>query len=451
MPKAVSARTLINKHVRRGDRVLLINPPVEETRYSWIRWNQPVDLLKIGGYLKTEVGCAVELLDLMKPEADGKVPEEWLPGNRRYRTVEGERYPMRRFGRPYGDFTEWLLKRRSEDRAREPTQVWITSLCSYWFQSVAEMCRTVRQVLPDVRIVLLGQYPLRMPDHAAEHSIADFVITKAFPLEDQPSDLDLYGTAPPPFVALRLNAKVALKEIRSALDRRITNFTFFEDDIGRDGGGPLEKIVGEARAWHRHIRFHAICGLHPDRVTPVMASLLADPKVFASVHFEEADLGSYLDNDAYVQARRYLTDAGMELPDSRLSGFVWIGRPRDNLEELVRRSFQVLDHFGGLILKPFTPVPGTADHEHHATYLAKFDLLEWSPHFFPFADLNGISRGEYHDLYRLAAFLNEKIRSRSFDFLAGSLGATFLRHSLQREAWKLEPSPLRVINQSADL
>lgn len=69
---------------------------------------------------------------------------------------------------------------------------------------------------------------------------------------------------------------------------------------------------------------------------------------------------------------------------------------------------------------------------------------EWSPHFFPFAELNGITRREYHDLYRMAAFLNEKIHSDVFDFLRGTLGAQMLRESLRREVWKLEPSSLRI-------
>lgn len=65
--------------------------------------------------------------------------------------------------------------------------------------------------------------------------------------------------------------------------------------------------------------------------------------------------------------------------------------------------------------------------------------------------MNKIGRDEYHDLYRLAAFLNEKVRNRSFDMLNGTLGAQMLRDSLRREVWKLEPSPLRVVDQSADL
>src|SRR5262249_21379557 len=42
---------------------LFSTPPVEETRYSWIRWNQPLDLLKTASRLRSHVKCGVELLD----------------------------------------------------------------------------------------------------------------------------------------------------------------------------------------------------------------------------------------------------------------------------------------------------------------------------------------------------------------------------------------------------
>src|SRR5712692_9253866 len=114
MGKTLTANGLLSKHVTRKDRVLLINPPVEETRYSWVRWNQPLDLLKVGSYLRSKVKCEVELLDCMKPGKDGKVRDEWLPRARRYHTVKGHRYPMRRFGEPSGYLLDWLASRKKD-------------------------------------------------------------------------------------------------------------------------------------------------------------------------------------------------------------------------------------------------------------------------------------------------------------------------------------------------
>jgi hypothetical protein len=444
MGKQITAKTLVARHVRQRDRVLLLNPPVEETRYSWVRWNQPLDLLKIGGFLKSQVGCQVAMLDLMKPNRDGRVAEEWLRGARRYKSLSGERYPMRRYGQPHNTLSEWLLPRRSTSKC--PTQVWVTSLCSYWFPSIAEMCRVVRRELPDAQIILLGQYPRLMPEHACERCIADHVVTKGLDLEEELAAFDLYGDAPPPFAAVRLNPASSVDEIKAAVERRVFNITIFDEDICRDGGEPLAKIISDTRGLHRHLRFHITCGLYPDRLTRKLAELLADRRLFSSIHFEECRQGGQLHLEAYRRSRAWLEEAGLKMPDERLSGFVWIGRPEEQLEELVLRSFHVLNMLGGLILKPFSPTPGGAEDTRYAEYLASVPCENRSPHFFPFSELNGITRTEYHDLYRMAAFLNERVRNRAFDFLNGTLGARFLRESLRKEVWNLEPSPLRIID-----
>jgi len=443
MAKIITAKSLLSKHVTRRDRVLLLNPPVEETRYSWLRWNQPLDLLKMGSLLRSEVECGVELIDCMKPDAGGKVGEDWLPRDRRYYRVNGERFPMRRFGKSYRDLSKQLGGRR--DRKTKPTQIWITSLCSYWHQNVAEVCRLVRQALPEVRVALVGQYARLMTKHAADGCAADFVVSHPPELDNQPSAFDLYGDEPPPFLALQLNPDVAVAEARAAVEQGVVHFTFFEDDICRDGGEPLQEILAKTKGLHKHLRYHFICGLDPAKVTPGVARVIADKQV-AEAHFEEADLDGDLDVEAYRRTRAYLAEAGMAQADYRLGGFVWIGRPGEQLEQIILRSFQVLNHLAGLILKPFGPTPGSPEHRKHEAYLSKLPHRDWSPHFFPFAELNGISRGEYHDLYRMAAFLNEKVRDDSFDFLQGTLGAQMLRESLRREVWKLEPSPFRVVN-----
>ncbi len=159
MAKIIKANTLLAKHLTERDRVLLLNPPVEETRYNWVRWNQPLDLLKIASYLRSKVRCRVELIDCMKPDANGIVPEDWLPRGRRSRTVKDARYPMRRYGTAYGDLAKQLASiGHGAKKTQTPTQVWITSLCSYWYEGMAEVCRLVRKALPDSEIVLTGQY-----------------------------------------------------------------------------------------------------------------------------------------------------------------------------------------------------------------------------------------------------------------------------------------------------
>jgi hypothetical protein len=444
MTSKITAKTLLRKHVRCKDRILLINPPVEETRYSWLRWNQPLDLLKIGSFLRSEIGCNVALLDFLKPDAKGQIPEEWLRGEHRERTIGGHRYPMRHFGEPFKHLETWVRDGRTASE-KLPTQIWITSLCTFWHSSIAQTCRAAREALPDALVVLIGQYPRLLPDHAAETCAADFVVTAPFAVDQMVSAIDLYIRGKPSFVAVQACSAATVTEIRAAVDREIFDIAFFEEDLLEDGKETLVQIIQATEGLHRHLRYHFLCGIDPAKITPSIARLLAHPQV-AQVHFEEAGSVSGLELDAYRKARAYLREAGMEVPGAKPSGFVWIGRPKEQLEQLILKSFQVLDTLGNLILKPFSPTPGSREHKTHEKYLARFLPWQLSPHFFPFSELNAITRDEYHDLYRMAAFLNEKVRDRSFDFLQDMLGAEMLRESLRKEVWKLEPSPLRIVD-----
>jgi hypothetical protein len=281
------------------------------------------------------------------------------------------------------------------------------------------------------------------PQHAAEACAADFVVRDTTDLDATPIDLALYGESLPAFVALRLTPATALADVKHALQKNIFHFTFFDDDLSRDDWEPFKETVAKTRDLHRHLRFHLICGLNPASLTADVASLLVS-KTFAEFHFEEAETRHRIDLNAYRRARAYFADARLEDGSDRLCGFVWIGRPKETLDDIIARSFAVLQHFGSLILKPFSPTPGSPVFQRYRKYLGDIPPGHLSPHFFPFSEYNGIMRDEYHDLYRMAAFLNEKVRNRSFEFLDDSLGARLLRSSLRREVWKLGQASFRL-------
>ena len=103
-----------------------------------------------------------------------------------------------------------------------------------------------------------------------------------------------------------------------------------------------------------------------------------------------------------------------------------------------------LGHY--LIFKPFSPTPGSMEHRRYPDYLKTIPHQDWSPHVFPFSSLNNISHAEYHHLYRMAAFLNNRVRGEAFDFLKSTMGLRFLKESLRREVWKLAPSTFSVVD-----
>src|SRR5262249_23256467 len=159
---------------------------------------------------------------------------------------------------------------------------------SYWFASVLEVCRLAREILPDAKLVVLGNYPRLNPEHAEACCVADLLVGQTAEVADLPAAFDLYGDEPPPFIAFRMNSKVAVKEVTKGVTQGLLDFTFFEDDVLRDDGVALAEIVEKTEGLHRHLRYHLICGVRPDRITPRVAKLLCRPQI-AEVHFEELD------------------------------------------------------------------------------------------------------------------------------------------------------------------
>lgn len=159
---------------------------------------------------------------------------------------------------------------------------------------------------------------------------------------------------------------------------------------------------------------------------------------FAELHFEEQLAGeSELDLDAYKRAREAYRSAEFRLNTNELSGFLFIGTPRDDMERTVRHMLNLLEVWGTVILKPYSPTPGTSDHENYKNLFKIEDLERLSPHAFPFASVNGIAHEDYDELYVLAAALNHKVRNKSFNSFPGTLEFEMIRTSLMREVWKL--------------
>src|SRR4051812_19508993 len=111
-----------------ASRVLLINPPVQERRYHWLRWNQPMELLKLSSWLKVcHPGMDVRIFDFMFPEADGSVPKQKV---KETWTGADEDDQLWHFGQAYEAFDRELRTLAAGGWA--PDLILISSLTSYW-------------------------------------------------------------------------------------------------------------------------------------------------------------------------------------------------------------------------------------------------------------------------------------------------------------------------------
>src|SRR5947207_2289550 len=80
MPNAQRPRELADviASIKPLRRVLLLNPPVHETNYRWLHWNQPLDLLKVASWLRQGRGVETKLYDFLVPDKGGRTPKHKL-------------------------------------------------------------------------------------------------------------------------------------------------------------------------------------------------------------------------------------------------------------------------------------------------------------------------------------------------------------------------------------
>jgi len=431
----VSGLNYLKKNCSSRDRILLINAPVIESRYQWVRWNQPLDLLKFSTYLRTQFDCDVKLYDFMLP-VNNKVTRAANKPDSEIE-VNGHAFNLWRYGSTDTDFSKWLDKVTAKWR---PTQIWITSLTSYWWIGIRATIARLKNRYSDIPIVLYGRYPQLENVHAARHSFADVLITDEFDLCEYSADFDLYENEKPSFCALDIRSLTWVQEAAEQFADGISNFVFFNDPLVGDYSQFMDLMTSFLRLnlkskTNLRPKFYALCGLYPSAFTPKVAKMMGDVG-FVELHFEYETEGGELKLDSYKQVRESLREASYD--SDQVSGFVYIGLPNDNLEQIISHTLNLFEVFGSVILKPWTATPGSQLYEKHKKEIETERIEFLSPHLFPLSVVNGITPKEYEELYLLVAALNHKVRSRAFDCFPGTLAYEMISRSLTREVWNLK-------------
>ena len=434
-PQVLAAQKAIEQT---QNRVLLINPPVIDSRYPWVKWNQPLDLLKLGTALKND-DRDVKLFDFMLPSPKGRV-------GRRQSKIEDSLPPGEptrwHFGQSWEMFDSYLEKLSRSNWI--PDSVWITTLTSFWWQAVPLVADRVKNRLKRPTIVLWGNYPRLETQHAVQFCPnVDIIVKDRLDLTSYPADFSLYEDQNPKFYALDLRSPGPLDEIVSALDCDISHFCFFNDNLFEDFDTCLKPFLEKVVSQKWNIRFHGICGVQTQDFPLDHAQLLADAH-FSDLHFEPAlNADGTVDEPLYQAVMQACEQAGLvsrrglgwESRNHYISGFLWIGRPNDNLDKLVWNALKLVQLVGMVIPKPYSPTPGSDDYALLDSRVKWIEPQDISPHRLPFAGLNGIERNDYEDLYRMTAFLNRKVRAHTFDFLGDTYLAKVIRESLAGRRW----------------
>lgn len=435
--QCITANSWLQK-ISSEDKVLLINPPIQEVRYAWIRWNQPTDLLMLSSKLKHETGCKVELLDFMLPMESGRVPMRDLAKEKEIRTNNIKTtYKARTYGMPLDEATRQLTAMLP---IWTPTHIVITTMTTYWFETLRSVISYMKTVCPSAQVSIMGAYPVFETDHALRMN-AEYLITEYFDTSNYFPDYGIYyqeftkslhNECILQFGGVKLGEDPisTVEQIKFLRKQNIRDFVFFEDNIFRDDCKPLLAVLSALEKEKLSINVHGLCGLEiRDATAGVYSKML---KAGYRSFFLEYDLDNLeLNLDSYRRAYLELVKHNPgRVSSGNLAGFIMIGTANDELERLFKHTLNLLEICGSIIPKPYTPNIGS---DEYIQVKQEQGLDKLTPHVFPLAVKNGITREEYREFYQHTSFLNEKRLGQSFDFFDNHYCSVALKRSLGKK------------------
>lgn len=159
--------------------ILLINPWIHDfAAYDF--WAKPIGLLSIASILRMH-GYQVryiDCLDRFHPEtAHPSEVDRFGKGHYLKRQIQKPEklYDVPRNYSRYG-IPERLVRKTIKESPR-PEVVLVTCLMTYWYPGVIALIEIVRDMLPEVPVVLGGIYATLCHDHAVNHARADYVLS----------------------------------------------------------------------------------------------------------------------------------------------------------------------------------------------------------------------------------------------------------------------------------
>jgi len=400
-------------------KALLINPWVTD---FWEQgfWTKPIGLLYVASFL-TERGHAVRLIDCMDPHQDTDGCELLLPnptpedGPQRIRydiiekpaALSGFDFAFRRHGIPIEMFRSLAL------HGPKPDVVLVTSAMTYWYHGVFEAISLVRELFPDVPVLLGGIYAKLCTEHARRHSGADAVITSNLPSQivdavesisgqrgEGPVGSDRFNEWPDPLWSLydRLPVAVMMTSIGCPMrctmcasdlltngygrrapseaaasilrlaGRGVREIGFLDDALLIDAERYVMPMLEELAKAGAPVALQTPNSVHVARITPELAHLMKEGGVtvlvlsLETVSKERMSSFSQKTNmEQFERAVRMLLDAGFR--SSQIRTFILFGLPGQTIDEaLETRAF-----VEGLGVVPrvlaFSPVPRTVEFE----------------------------------------------------------------------------------------
>lgn len=445
-------------------RVLLIHTHAIDIRLPWYRWHQPTGLLQIGSALQRR-GCDVRLIDCLGWDGGER------PRRRKVGSVEfGEQHAdLWQYGGLWGHLTTHIRSLKKEGWM--PDQVYVSCPQTTWWQATRDLIRRVKtEWFPGVPVMLGGTYPSLEPDHAAQHSGADVIVVGSIPeARDEIPDLRLYDPARrPSFAGLYLYRSQSVTDVETettvvprppeeiaqeVADKAalgVTEFAFFDEDIRLEYQPHFVAVLRAIAA--RKLRgtgFVAIGNLSPRLINDELAHYMAQVnyrRIYLKCDVTHRADGVNYDTsyEIYRSCVAALHRTGKFRPRTdAVTAMLLVGVPHEDIEMLAERAIHLASIVGGVNLIQYQYSSATATGQLYAQLIGgqngRLDLTALNCKLFPLVRLAGASLEHYLELTRLAALLNSKYRSKTFNFLGEGIVAQAVQESFRTQGW----NPLR--------
>jgi radical SAM superfamily enzyme YgiQ (UPF0313 family) len=407
--------------------LLLINPAIHDFA-AYNLWTRPLGLLYLSSILK-KIGFNINFIDCLDPRYEKQIIENdrsYIKSkSKKYSTYQ---YYKKEIDKPHvyksikdrkyyrfgigPDFMEKLLQ-----KFPKPNAVLITSMMTYWYGGVFEAINTLKNVYPDVPVILGGIYAKLCPSHAQSKSKADYIITtnniialldilskilnntsisqsyKKLPLFKKPDifnffpDMGLYETNT--FIPILTssgciyNCKYCASNLLhdSFLERNYSDvlneiihwknkfdskdFAFYDDALLFNKGKRIKPLLKEIIKNGLNINLHSPNGLHINEIDKELAHLMKEAG-FKTIRLgfetsvkklQEKSSGK-TSNKEFEIALKNLFQAGFT--DKEIGVYILMGFPGQTPEDVAETIKFVKSHYVKPKLCEYSNIPNTA-------------------------------------------------------------------------------------------
>lgn len=441
-------------------RVLLINVHAIDIRLPWGKWHQPTGLLQIGSAL-IQQDCDVRLIDCLTWDSNS------LIRRKKVKTIEidGQSMDLWRFGVSWGHLNDHLHALKKDGWI--PDQVFVSCGQTTWWQAAQEIIHRVKtDWFPGVPVVLGGVYPSLEPDHAQFHTQADLVVAGSVPeARDQIPDFQLYANNHiPNFAGIYLYRSQCVtdvenemavvprppdeiaREVEQKAQLGVTTFAFFDEEVRFEHRQHLIDVLEAiASLGRKRIGLVSVGNISPRLIDTEVAHYMGKAnyrQVYLKCDVTHYPQGASFDTsyDTYRTCVDALHKETKFKPRTdQINALLLVGIPYESLEEVAERLIRLASIVGSVNLVQYQHSSRTKVGDLYLPLIGRqngnLKLENLNCKLYPLARLVGIPLDHYLELTRLAALLNSKFRSKTFDFLGDSIIERAVQNSFLTEGW----------------